>query len=111
MSDKKLTYPKGIYANRYPDTPSFVFANIKIDCARAIQELQSCDQPYLLLQVLRSREPDDKGNVAFVAIDDFKMEGQRQRAAKGIDQAKAAVTAPPKNRPVEATFPEDDIPF
>lgn len=109
MTDKKYTYPKGIYANRYADTPSFVFAEIKMDRDKAIAELQACDQPYLYLQVLRSREPDDKGNVAFVSVNDYKMERQRQRAVSGIAQAKATLQKP--SQPQAQEFPEDDIPF
>jgi hypothetical protein len=112
MNDKKLTYPKGIYASRDSKTPSFVLARVKIDCAKAIQTLQECDQPYYYTQVLRAKEPDDYGNVAFMAVDDYRMDWQRENASKGIAQAKAALAPDtPSKRQVVEGLPEDDIPF
>lgn len=91
MNKKKYSYPKGIYANRFEHTPDFVFAEIKMDREKAIAELQACDQPYLYLQVLRSFEPDEKGNHAFIAVHDYMMDRQREKAIKGIQQAKAVL--------------------
>jgi hypothetical protein len=102
---KKKSYPKGIYANRYENTPNFVRTNIKIDNRKAIEWLQTQPQPYTHLQVLESNAPDEYGNTVYMCIDEYKMYGDKKKAKEGMAQAKQAL-----NQPLKAVE-EDDLPL
>lgn len=105
MDGNKKTYPKGIYANRYPETPKFVRSNLKIDNAKAIAFLQANPNPYTFLQILESRTPDDYGNLDYICVDDYATEKELRKAKEGLAQAKQVMEQPSK--PVE----EDDLPL
>lgn len=121
MERKKKSYPKGIYANRYENTPSFVRTNIKIDNRKAIEWLQTQPQPYTHLQVLESNLPDEYGNTVYLCIDEYKMYGDKKKAKEGMAQAKQVLEKPKPaadedDLPLPTfgqkdDFEEDDIPF
>ena len=120
MERKKKIYPKGIYANRFKNTPKFVRTNIKIDNRKAIEWLQTQPQPYTHLQVLASNLPDEYGNTVYLCIDEYKMYGDKKKAKEGMAQAKQ-ILKQPKLEADEDDLPlptfgnsnedEDDIPF
>jgi len=114
MSNKK-TYPKGIYAALYDGSPSFVRANVKVDCQKAIEWFQAQKTNVVHMQILESQKPDDYGNRAYICVDDYKMSKEAIAAKTGIDNArKATQQEPQQSAPYypPMTSPEsEDIPF
>jgi hypothetical protein len=104
MSNKP-EYPKGIYANRYENTPSFVKAKIKIDRESAMAWLAGRQEKLIYLEVCDSQEPDQYGNMVYIKVDDYKRNKESIAAKDGMAQAQRIAQQPKKE------IPEDDIPF
>lgn len=105
MDGNKKTYPKGIYSSYKGKGPEFVVTSLKIDCQKVREELDSCDQPYLHLQVHTRSSPDKFDVVHNVVVNDYMMDYQRQNAMKGFQQAKQVLEQPKK------AADEDDLPL
>jgi len=104
----KKQRPQGIYANRYESTPDWVVTKIKIDRFRALAWLTEQTDPTCYLEVLQAREPDEYGNLHYIAIDEYMTSRKRMQAKDGIDNARRA--AQPAPQPPTESF-SDDIPF
>ena len=106
MSNKP-DYPKGIYANRYENTPSFVKAKIKIDRESLMAWLAVRQEKLIYLEVCESKEADQYGNTVYIKVDDYKRNKEAIAAKEGMAQAQRIAQQP--QQAVE--IPEDDIPF
>lgn len=104
MSNKP-EYPKGIYANRYENTPSFVKAKIKIDRETAMAWLAGRQEKLIYLEVCDSQEIDQYGNTVYIKVDDYKRNKESIAAKDGMEQAQRIAQQPKKE------ILEDDIPF
>lgn len=120
MDGKKKTYPKGFYSSYKGIGPDYVVTKIKVDCQKAMQELATCDQPYLHLDVVTRLVPDKYDVIHNVVVNDYMMDYQRQNAMKGLQQAKQVLEQPkPSAEEDDLPLPtfgtsnedEDDIPF
>lgn len=104
MSNKP-EYPKGIYANRYENTPNFVKAKIKIDRESLMAWLAGRQERLIYLEVCDKQEPDQYGNMVYIKLDDYKRNKESIAAKDGMAQAQRIAQQPIKE------IPEDDIPF
>jgi len=104
MSNKP-EYPKGIYANRYENTPSFVKAKIKVDRESMMAWLAGRQEKLIYLEVCDKQEPDQYGNTVYIKVDDYKRNKESIAAKDGMAQAQRIAQQPKKE------IPEDDIPF
>lgn len=101
----KIDYPKGIYANRYENTPSFVKAKIKIDRESLMAWLAMRQEKLIYLEVCDSKETDQYGNTVYIKVDDYKRDKESMAAKDGMAQAHRITQQPTKE------IAEDDIPF
>lgn len=101
----KIEFPKGIYANRYENTPSFVKAKIKIDRESLMAWLAMRQEKLVYLEVCDSREPDQYGNTVYIKVDDYKRSKESIAAKDGMAQTQRIAQQPTKE------IAEDDIPF
>jgi hypothetical protein len=104
MSDIK--WVNGMKAFRANNAPDWAITKLTVYRQEMLEHLQQETDDILYWEVLRSQ----KGKL-YMKYDPEGKAYAEKVAKDGIEQAKEAATAPPKNRPVEATFPEDDIPF
>lgn len=101
----KIEYPKGIYANRYDNHPSFVKTKIKIDRESLMAWLAGRQEKLIYLEVCDKQEPDQYGNTVYIKVDEYKRNKESIAAKDGMAQAQRITQQPIKE------IPEDDIPF
>ena len=87
----KKQKPQGIYANKYQSVPDWVVTKIKVDRFRALAWLTEQTDPEIFLEVLKSPEPDDYGNIHYIVVDEYTTNRKRQQAKTGIENAKKVV--------------------
>ena len=110
----KKQKPQGIYANKYESTPDWVVTKIKVDRFRALAWLTEQTDPMCYLEVLEGREPDEYGNLHYIAIDEYMTNRKRKEASEGIEGARQAAQPTPQPAPQPQQTPADefdDIPF